>query len=216
MDYAFGAIARGNALSDLVRGSRRFCAPFRGGSVHTTCDGDPELQPGTDGVRAGPCDSTGLRPVRTQVRLVLPAVLLAALISACTKPASRDARLDYGSVGDVRAVLESGGATSLQLDCTNVGYPTGEVIRSVACSATLPPSTLATLGSTLALKPGPAFHEGMRDACESRAGLRSADAGVEVLVGTNARVPNGIGRIEIHVVRASGAACIEMTYPWSE
>lgn len=156
------------------------------------------------------------RSVRIQVRRLVPALLVSALASGCTEPARRDDRLDYGSVGDVRAVLESGGATSLQLTCSNVRYPTGDVIRSVACTTTLPASTLATLSSTLALKPGPAFHDGMRDACESRAGLRSTEPDVEVLVGENARVPNGIGRIEIHVVRASGAACVEMTYPWSE
>jgi hypothetical protein len=147
------------------------------------------------------------------VRLV---VCLAVLASGCTEPGVRDARLEYGSVGDVRDVLAAAGARGLQLDCTNVRYPTGEVIRSIACTTTLTRPVVATLTAKLAMSPGPAIHDGMREACETRAGLRSQDPGVEVLVGTNASAPVGIGRVEIHVVAASGHGCIEMTYPWSE
>jgi hypothetical protein len=67
----------------------------------------------------------------------------------------------------------------------------------------------------LALRAGPAFNADMRDACESRPGLRSADPAVTVFLGENTRVTNGVGRIEIHVA-PSGAACVEITYPWSQ
>lgn len=142
--------------------------------------------------------------------------MLAALATACSASSARDPHLEYGSIDDVRQILASGGATSLALDCANVRYATGEVIRSVACTTTLPAASLTSLVETLSLTTGPAFNAGMRDACESRSGLRSADPGVEVLVGKNRRVQNGVGRIELHVVRASGTACVEITYPWSE
>ncbi len=143
------------------------------------------------------------------------AIIWLAVAAACARQESFERPLEYGSVDDVRAVLASGGAKSLQLDCRNVRYATGEVIRSVACTTAISERELATLVDSLRLSPGPAFNSGMRDACESRHGLRSVDAGVDVLVGTNTRVTNGVGRIEIHVVRATGAACIEITYPWS-
>jgi len=143
-------------------------------------------------------------------------VVVMALAGGCFETPSRDARLEYGSTDDVRAVLASGGMKLPRLTCTNVRHATGEVIRSVACATTLTAPALATLIRALPLRAGTAFNEGMRDACESRSGLRSGDPDVEVLVGMNTRVPNGVGRIEIHVVRASGAACVEITYPWSE
>ena len=137
-------------------------------------------------------------------------------VVACSKAKPRDARLEYGSVDDARAILSSGGAGSLPLACANVRHATGEVIRSIACTTTLPPDTLVKLEKTLPLHAGEAFNGGMRDACESRPGLRSTDPGVAVLVGQNTRVPNGVGRIEVHVVASSGAACVEITYPWSQ
>lgn len=147
-----------------------------------------------------------------------PTLLVIAGMVACShdrRPASEDKALAFGSVADVRAVLESGGAPSLRLDCENVAHAGGEVIRTIACTTTLAPAPLAQLEATLGLRPGPAFHAEMRNACESLPGFRTSDPSVEILVGENARVPNGIERVQIHVVRSTGAACVEVTYPWS-
>jgi hypothetical protein len=69
--------------------------------------------------------------------------------------------------------------------------------------------------ASVPLHPGKPAPYGDRDNCETMPGLRSMDPGVEVLVGKNMKVPNGVGPIELHVVRQTGAACIEIHSPWS-
>jgi hypothetical protein len=52
--------------------------------------------------------------------------------------------------------------------------------------------------------------------CEARAGYRSDEAGVEVwLARWGCGPPNrGFSYLELHVVPATGAACVETEYNW--
>ena len=143
--------------------------------------------------------------------------LATMLLASCGggRAADRHA-LEYGSGEDVAAILRAGGVQAA-LSCAN---PTqhGQVIRAVACTTRLSPEQLATLTAALPLAPGearnrPPSHAG---SCEATPGLSSSTPGVEVLVGTNTKVPNGARRVALHVQRATGAVCIEIEYPWSE
>jgi hypothetical protein len=72
-----------------------------------------------------------------------------------------------------------------------------------------------TLTATLSLKvSAPASFGANHDTCETTSGLESSNASVDVLVGKNVAVTNGVGRIEIHVDRTTRAACVQIEYPW--
>ena len=140
----------------------------------------------------------------TDQAMAKPYALLLIACAACQ--GSLRGEPAFGSREDVAAVLDAGGARvpPSSLRCVN---PTiaGRAIRAVACTLTLTPSQVTALTAGLSLTPGaPLFPR--RDG--------SCDAGGEVLVGKNPRVPNGIGRVELHVLNGS-QACVEMEYPWS-
>ncbi len=137
------------------------------------------------------------------------------VIIACSDLTQRGQPVVFGSADDVQAVLELTGGSVPVRDCANVRHDDGSAIRTIACTTTLSGPVMRKLTRVLKLRPGPAFHDGMIHACESRPGLRSGDPGVDVLAGENPSVPNGIGAVRIQVVRATGAACVEATYPWS-
>lgn len=145
------------------------------------------------------------------------AALVLVLAAACSRPAAlRSPELGFGSGADVQAILEANGVAAAVSGCANVRTQ-GAAVRAVCCRLRLSPSDVSALAAAVPLAPGPVQHpvEHYSDSCEATAGLGSKEPGVEVLVGKNTKVPNGASRIELHVVRATGAACVEIVYPWS-
>jgi hypothetical protein len=135
-----------------------------------------------------------------------------SLLLHCKGASSR--RLAYGSADDVDAILKSGGVSGKKLACAN---PTtgGAVTRGVTCTTTLSAAEVTTLTAKLALKAGsPVLMNADHDTCETTPGLESANPNVDVLLGTNVAVTNGVGRFEIHVDRTSRVACVQIQYPW--
>jgi len=121
------------------------------------------------------------------------------------------AALAYGSADDVADILRANGVVPPPLHCTNVSYasdPTHAPIRTVACRLELTDGDVTRLAREVPLAPGPPFHPppDYAGSCDTE--------GVRVLRGTNTKVANGAGDIELHVAR--GRTCIEITYPWSE
>lgn len=121
--------------------------------------------------------------------------------------------LAYGSPEDVADILRANGVTPAAMHCVNplVG---GQLIRAIACTTRLSPADVATLTERVPLAPATAYSQADTGDCEHTAGLRARDRGVVVYEGRNTRVPNGIGPILVHVVPATGAACVEVHVPW--
>ncbi|MFT3769156.1 MAG: hypothetical protein QM820_27270 [Minicystis sp.] len=88
--------------------------------------------------------------------------------------------------------------------------------RAIACTTTLTAAQVAALRAGLPLAPHAPWLKRSDGSCEDRAEFRSTIPAVRVLVGKNTRVTNGVGRVEVHVIEGSPAACIEIEYPWSE
>ena len=124
-------------------------------------------------------------------------------------------RLEYGSPDDVAAILAANGVEPTELRCKNPNSA-GAVIRGVACTLTLSPAERARLIAALPMTraPGRRADEPLADSCEAMPGLGSRTPGVEIWSGTNTKVTNGVGRVELHV-GATDVACIEIAYPWS-
>ena len=139
------------------------------------------------------------------------AVVVAFAAPSCTRASDR---LAYGSGDDVIAILRANGVSPGAVHCANPRLG-GHVIRAVACTTTLTVADVATLVARVPLAPSDAAGGSDSDDCEHSAGLRSTDPGVSVSSGRNTRVTNGVGPVELHFVAATGAACIEIRYPWS-
>ena len=144
------------------------------------------------------------------------ATLLLSHGAGCNRNSGTEARPDlaYGSSRDVDAILSENGVSTGPLRCVNPNQG-GAVTRGVTCALSLTAAQVASLTANAPLRPGKPAPYGDRDNCETMPGLRSTDIGVEVLVGKNTKVPNGVGPIELHLVHETGAACIEVHYPWS-
>jgi hypothetical protein len=131
--------------------------------------------------------------------------------------------LEFGSADDVADILLANGVVAPALDCTNVAFatdPAHSPLRSVACTLPLPDAFAQLLARNVPLVPGQTLHASSPHAvyagsCATRPGLGPTDERVEVLVGKNTKVTNGVERIELHIARRQGLACIEITYPWS-
>ena len=145
-------------------------------------------------------------------RLVL--LVIPALLAACHRGPGDS--LSYGSASDVAEILRANGVKASSLSCKNPKL-SGNVIRAVSCTLRLAPAEVATLSAAVPLAPGSPRYAppGHSDSCEATPGLTSKDPGVEVLVEVNSKVGNGASRISVHLVRTTGAACIEIEYPWS-
>ncbi|MGH7293382.1 MAG: hypothetical protein ACRELB_00545 [Polyangiaceae bacterium] len=151
--------------------------------------------------------------------LLLSLGALGALLAGATLCACRShprGGLAYGSATDVADVLASGGVhvPVTELTCIN---PTtgGKATRAIACTVPLTPPQIAALESGLPLAPHAPVLQQNDGSCEGRAAFASTGPLVRVLTGTNTRVPNGIGRVELHVLKASPVACVEVEYRWS-
>jgi hypothetical protein len=162
-----------------------------------------------------------LRVVQARVPIVLVALLGGGgrgSPSATRSPRRPDPTrsLAFGAASDVEDILRANGVTPPSLTCTNPKLR-GGAIRAVSCVSKLGPADLATLTRRVPLKRGPPMFEppGFSDSCEATHGLGSHDRDVTVLVGQNTRVTNGVSRVAVHIVRTTGAACIEIEYPWS-
>jgi hypothetical protein len=144
------------------------------------------------------------------------ATLLLCHGAGCSRSSGTGTRQDltYGSSSDVEAILRENGVIARPLRCVNPNQG-GAVTRAVACALSLKPDQFTAPTANVPLHPGKPTPYGDRDNCETTPGQRSTDPGVEVLVGKNMKVPNGVGPIELHVARDAGAACIEIHYPWS-
>lgn len=114
----------------------------------------------------------------------------------------------------MEAILRANGVAPGPLHCANPSYD-GAVTRAVACTTRLSAADLAALRSGVPLQPGKAAPYGHQDSCEATPGFGSTGPDLEVLVGKNTKVPNGVGTLELHVARGTGEACIEIHYPWS-
>lgn len=142
--------------------------------------------------------------------------LLLALSLACeSKPASDGTLLAYGSSDDVRAILQANGVEAGLMTCANPGSRDGQITRAVACTLALAPTEIDTLVARVPLAAGESIPYGEINNCVASMRPRALDPRLEVLVGENTRVTNGVGRIELHVVRATGVACVEIHYPWN-
>ncbi len=120
---------------------------------------------------------------------------------------------DYGSSSDVDAILKSGGVTGAKLICANPSYD-GAVTRGFTCMTTLSTSDITTLTAKLGLSTSaPMLNGGNRDTCEVAPNVQSSNPNVDVLMGMNKSIPNGVGRFEIHVNRSTRAACVQIEYP---
>lgn len=136
------------------------------------------------------------------------------VLTALTSCLCGSSRVLYGSAGDVDAMLHANGVTATVSACRNVRLG-GSIVRRLSCEVTLTPGEVAALVSSMPMKRAPevAVRAGYTDTCESRPGFASTAPGVQVLVGTNTAVPNGVGRVELRVVAAGGRGCIEVEYP---
>lgn len=152
--------------------------------------------------------------MRASAAGALASALLLWGASACTRTTSARG-LAYGSADDVALILRSGGVARSGLQCNNPSYD-GAITRGVTCALTLSPAEIASLTAKIPLAPGSPNPNGNRDTCEAMPGLASTLPGVAVLIGKNTKVTNGVGPVEVHVASATGAACIQITYPWSE
>jgi hypothetical protein len=153
-----------------------------------------------------------MAPTARGIGLTL-AIVLFGHGAGCSRSSGMATRQDltYGSSSDVEAILRENGVVVDPLRCVNPNHG-GAVTRAVACALSLKPDQVTALTANVPLRPGRPAPYGDRDNCETMPGLRSTDPGVEVLVGKNTKVPNGVGPVEVHVVRGTGAACIEIHY----
>lgn len=137
--------------------------------------------------------------------------LLVVSVCACGRGGSR---LAYGSGRDVENILAANGVKAPPVTCKNPRLG-GSIVRGVSCTLRLTSQDVDTLVARVPLAPSnlPLFH-GHTDSCEATPGLGSKDRGVEMLAGKNTKVTNGASDVSVHVVRATGAACIEIRYPW--
>ena len=142
--------------------------------------------------------------------------LLVLSLSACRGGAKRGA-LAYGDEKDVERFLASNGAAVTVSGCTNV-VVAGGVTRAVSCTTKLTPADLGALTAKASLVRAQASSVmlGESGRCEGRAGYRSDEAGVEVWSAHwGCGPPNrGFSYLEVHVVPATGAACVETEYNW--
>jgi hypothetical protein len=149
-------------------------------------------------------------------RHIASAVLLLAVGVGCKDGAKRSA-LAYGNEKDVERFLAGYGAPVTVEGCTNV-VVAGGVTRALSCTTKFAPGELASLTgkATLARASVTSVKVGETGRCEGRAGYRSDEAGVEVW---SARwgcdsSNRGFLYLELHVVPATGAACVETEYTW--
>jgi hypothetical protein len=139
-----------------------------------------------------------------------------ALLLAC-RGATKRSTLSYGDEKDVERFLASNGAPVTVEACTNV-VVAGGVTRALSCTTKLAPAELAALTARASLSRASATSVKLGESgrCEARAGYRSDDSGVEVWSAQwNCGPPNrGFAYLELHVVPATGAACVETQYNW--
>lgn len=140
-------------------------------------------------------------------------VVVIGALTAFTRARAAEG-IDFGSGEDVAEILRANGVAPARMRCVNprVG---GHAIRAVACTTRLSRADVAALRGSVPLTRAASASQVDTGDCEHTPGLRSRDRGVVVYRGDNARVPNGVGPIEVHVAPATGAACIEIHYPWS-
>lgn len=139
------------------------------------------------------------------VRRLLCSAALLALAGACDPPG-----LAYGSSEDIADILAAHGVTSRGLVCKNPRHEDGTIVRAVACATALTDDEVQTLRASVPLAPGPARDPAPHDNCSTL--LKGA--ALDILVGENTRVTNGARAIQLYVDRATGAACVEIVYPW--
>jgi len=151
-------------------------------------------------------------------RVGLMARMLSTLVlfTGCGERAverSSDA-LAYGSASEVERFLAQEGVAVSLVDCQNIRQG-GQVTRGLTCMTSLSREQVATLTDAFGLESGATRSNGGSSGhCAARL---SAEPEVEVWGAFWGCGPpsRGFGHLEIHLVPATGRACISTQYNWS-
>ena len=152
-----------------------------------------------------------------RVGLMARVLSVLALVTGCGERAversSGDA-LEYGSAADVERFLAQQDVSLSLVECQNIRQG-GQVTRGLTCMTSLRPEQVTTLTDALGLESGATrSNDGSSGHCAARL---AAEPEVEVWGAFWGCGPprRGFGHLEIHLVPATGRACISTAYNWS-